>query len=157
EQAHELLRALGQDPSQTTATFRGGSLAVTRYRWALFGVILPAALLFGIFSRAIGPALTLPFFLTMLAPAIWPSWLTIGADGILLRWLWVREFIPTKDIQLVTRFERGSGRNRVRGVSILTGEGKTVEVPLGDEDKIAIVRQRIEEVALLAKTGAHVA
>jgi hypothetical protein len=121
--------------------------------------MLPLALLGGLLSASyhLGRGAILPFVVLTMWPMLWPSSLTVGADGLLLKWLWVREFIPTNGIQLVTRYDEGSGRSRQRGVQILTDEGRAIRVPINDDERIAIVQSRIEEAVALAKDGVHVA
>ena len=160
DDAHRLIHALGFDPSQTTATFRGASLALVRYRW-LGLLALPIFFALGIVSKFVQPIGTLILPLTMLALlplVLWPSSLTVGVDGVLLRWLWVREFIPTTKIDFVGRFQ-SSGRSRLRGVQIQT-EGRTIKIPIRTgfaQEEIAIVEKRIDEAVALARSGTHVA
>ena len=161
--AHVLLKALGFDPSQTTATYRLQSLATVRYRYAPLAVI-PIVFLTAMLSGALHapwiPAI-LPFLVVALMLAfLVPARLVVGVDGLLLRWLWMREFIPTKEIVLVRRFVLGSGRNRVSGVELGLCNSQSVKLPIGSvwgDDTAGVVQQRIQDVLALAKGQAHVA
>lgn len=160
DEARELLRALGFDPSQTTATFRGGSLAMTRYRWAFF-LLIPIVFGMALFTRAVPWAPPfLPLVLLSLVPLMaWPLSLTVGVDGILVRWLWIREFYPSKSISLVGRFDESLGRSRVQGIALHLDDGRQVKIPIRTDregEALAIVEKRIEEAIALAKSGAHV-
>ena len=161
--AHVLLKALGFDPSQTTATYRLQSLAIVRHRYAPLAVIpivFLAAMLAGSLHAPWIPAL-LPFLIVaLLLLFLVPARLVVGVDGLLLQWLWMREFIPTKEIADVRRFVLGSGRNRVSGVELGLRNGRAVKLPIGSvwgDDAAGVVQQRVEDVLALAKGSAHVA
>jgi hypothetical protein len=162
KEAHTLLRALGFDPSQTTATFLGGSLAAVRYRWMFF-LVIPVVMAMAFATKAfpwLGPMVGPLVLLSILPIMLWPLSLTVGVDGILLRWMWVREFIPTKSISLVSRFDESSGRSRLRGILLQLDDGRAVKIPIRTDregEALAIVETRIDEVVALAKSGAHVA
>ncbi len=156
--AHQLMTALGYDASQRTATYRAASLAVVRYRYAPFGVVfayLAMSLLGAALHTGWGFALMPIFLIGLLALFIKRTSVVVGVDGLLLRWLWVREFIATKDILDVRRFDQGFGRSHVRGVEVITPE-RAVKLPLG-EDEAAMVHQRIRDVIVLARSSTHVA
>lgn len=155
EDAHALLKQLGYDPSQTTATYRGASLATTKYRWMPFALI-PIAVTMGLFAGALHIAGLVPLVMLALLPLmLMPSKVTVGVDGILVKWLWLREFIATKDIIFVKRFDTGYGRNRRRGVE-LSLPGRTLQLPMYSDESIVTLEQRIRDVVALAKGHAHV-
>ena len=156
EDAHELLKQLGYDPSQTTATYRCASLVTTQYRWALFAII-PIAVLGGMLASAFHAAgIMMPLTVLLLLPLLlMPSKVTVGVDGILVQWLWTRQFIPTKDIIFVKRFDTGYGRNRRRGVE-LSLPGRAVQLPMYSDESIVTLEQRIRDVCALAKSQTHV-
>ena len=90
----------------------------------------------------------LPFLLA-------PTTVVVGVDGILVRWLWVREFVATKDIIHVRRFDTGHGRSRRRGVEIYL-PGRTVQIPMYSDEAIATLETRINDVIKLQRSSAHV-
>lgn len=157
--AHELLTAIGFDPSQTTATYRTASLAPVRYRYAPF-LFIPLALVLGILSAALKTnllGLIAPLMIFFMLPIfVYPAKIVVGVDGVLVHWLWIRKFIPTKDIVYVGRFDRGSGRNRVRGIAMTYGDGEVIELPAMDDEQIAVVIKRINDVIALSKGTQHV-
>lgn len=155
DDAHTLLKQLGYDPSQTTATYRCASLVATQYRWSLFAIV-PAFILLGLVSGALHIAPLLPFGLLVLLPLLLaPAKITVGVDGLLVKWLWHREFIATKDIVFVKRFDTGSGKNRRRGVEIAL-PGRALQLPMYSEESIGTLLQRIRDVCALAKGQTHV-
>jgi hypothetical protein len=157
EEAHTFLKQLGFDPSQTTATYRLASLATTRYRWvplAFFFVAFFAAIVVSALHVHLGALM--PFmFLTLVPLMILPAKITVGVDGLLVKWLWLREFIATKDIILVRRFDTGSGRNRRRGIEIVL-PGRAMQLPMYSDEAIAILERRIRDVIGLAREQTHV-
>jgi hypothetical protein len=157
DDAHALLKKLGFDPSQTTATYRVASLAATRYRWAPF-MVIPigwAAMMLASAVHAKLGALFPLFLVTLLPLYVMPTTVTVGVDGVLIKWLWVREFIATKDIIYVRRFDTGSGKNRRRGVELAL-PGRTVQLAMYSDELIVTVEQRIRDVIALAKGTTHV-
>jgi hypothetical protein len=154
DEAHALLTALGYDVSQTTAAYKIRSLALVRRQW-LAVAALP--FLFGMltaFGIHFTPLVVPLFILTILALFFKRSTLVVGADGLLLRWLWIREFIAMKDISLVSEFEQGRGNNRVRGVEVFT-RGKSVKLPMLETVRPTIER-RIHDVLALSQSVGHV-
>lgn len=98
EQAQAMLRALGLDASQKRAEFRvagrfagpgaqGGMAAL-----AMIGVLATRFFL----ETGPGPFFALLAVLGLLA--VIPSTMTVGVDGVLVRWLWQRRFIPMAEI-----------------------------------------------------------
>jgi len=155
EEAHALLKKLGYDPSQTTATYRCASLATTRYRWVPF-MLIPIAIAVGMIGGAAHFGGLVPLvMLTLLPVMLMPAKVTVGVDGLLVKWLWLREFIATKDIIFVKRFDTGYGRSRRRGVEISL-PGRTLQLPMYSDEAIVTLEQRIRDVVALAKNQTHV-
>ena len=155
EDAHALLKQLGYDPSQTTATYRAASLVTTRFRWMPFAFI-PLAVLGGMIAGAAHVPGAMPLLILLMLPILlMPTKVVVGVDGLLVRWLWLREFIPTKDIVFVKRFDTGWGRSRRRGVEIAL-PGRTLQIPMFSDEAIATLEQRIRDVVALAKGHTHV-
>lgn len=154
-EAHELLKQLGYDPSQTTATYRCASLGTTRYRWVLF-TLAPIAIMAGMLAGATHFGALVPLVMLALLPImLMPAKVTVGVDGLLVKWLWLREFIATKDIIFVKRFDTGYGRNRRRGVEISL-PGRSLQLPMYSQEAIVTLEQRIRDVVALAKNQTHV-
>ena len=104
EQGIALLRALGLDASQKRAEFRTVSpLLESQARAALFlGV---TAALAAVVMRLITPEAghMFPFVvLPLLAVAAIPRKLVVGRDGLLVRWMGTRRFIPMSEIVTAT-------------------------------------------------------
>jgi hypothetical protein len=156
DDAHAFLKRLGFDPSQTTASYRLASLAMsTRYRWAPFAMI-PIFIALGMLAGALHAAPAMPLIILAMLPfMLAPAKITVGVDGLLVKWLWTRQFIPTKDITFVRRYDTGGGRSRRRGVE-LSLPGRTVELPMYDDEAILTLEQRIRDVIALAKGQTHV-
>jgi hypothetical protein len=156
--AHRLMTALGFDASQRTATYRTGSLAVTRYRYVPIAIV-PIIWLMMLLGSALHTNLfpfVIPLFVIALAAMyVKRTSVIVGVDGILVRWLWVREFIATKDITAAQRFEQGSGRNRVTGVEIFNSRW-TVKLPAND-DLAAMIQQRVRDAISVARSNTLVA
>jgi hypothetical protein len=105
-EALQLLYALGLDPGSKRAEFRGSSpMFATLGR--NFAFVFGAMFTMGVCTAVLGALgvdafglfpLMLP--LSMFAGMI-PTKIAVGIDGILLRWLWIKTFVPMSKI---TRF-----------------------------------------------------
>lgn len=162
-EARKLISALGFDATQRTATFRVGSFFLGKYRWSMFAIV-PIMFGMGLAAGAIGHAVIPLMYAAIFAvafAALWPSWLVVGADGLLLRWLWLRKFVPAQKIVTATRYDKSFGRSRVRGVALSLESGEQLEVPVTtsrwDDERLAIILERIHEVMELQRSGAAVA
>ncbi len=107
DEALSFLRALGFDAGKRRAEFGGGSpmfATVGRQVATSFGSIFAGLLLSTAGAAIVGPAASFAIFLLfpMLIAAMWPSKITIGIDGVLVRWLWTSRFFPMKDIRGVS-------------------------------------------------------
>jgi len=156
--ARDLLRALGFDASQTTATYRLRSLALVRYRWA--PLLLIPLIMLATALHVPAAALVLPVTLLLILPLFLVTGkLVVGVDGVLVRWLWIREFIASRDIVRVGQFDLGSRRNNVRGVELTTAK-RTIRLPVSSAwqgtDDTTVIARRIEDARALAASAAHV-
>jgi hypothetical protein len=160
EEGRRLLHALGLDASQTVATFNTMSRAVSKGKYvaatiggffAFYGAFLAAAVQAPHHPAILGAmipvfVLALMAFVTTMAA---PTKVDVGADGIALRWLWRKRFIPFGEISAVTRFERSFGNSRTGGVDLLLESGESVRLPVANPrsfgDRIAALEERIEE------------
>ncbi|APR80631.1 Hypothetical protein A7982_05978 [Minicystis rosea] len=165
-----LLRALGLDVSQTVATFRTSSRALSKRRYTLsmiglfmgaYGAVVATA----INTRrhpaaAFGIAGGLLFFGALLAMAVvllMPTRLSVGADGLALRWFGRERFIGYDDVANVSRYARSWGRSRQVGVIVSLRSGEEVHIPIGqaqwNDDIVAIIEERICEAMSVFHSG----
>lgn len=94
----QVLHKLGLSASQTVATFTGYSRtheSFLRGFFTVFGTLFVGVIL----SLLISPIIVPPFMLiAMLVLLLAPSNVDVGADGVLVRWLGTKRFIPHHDI-----------------------------------------------------------
>jgi hypothetical protein len=161
-EARRVLIALGFDASQTVARFRTLSRVFADLRYLFAFALLPfvALLATGAF-RANGNIASLPgvaFFgllLTFGVLAMFPSRVTVGADGVEIAWLGRRRFFRHRDILVASRYEAGLGNSRYAGVALALQSGEEVRIPVnqarsGDE-RTAMILERIDEAAAIGK------
>ena len=161
DEGRALLRALGLGASQKVVVFRALSRAVARKRngalvLAIFFAFY-AAVTAWVNSR--GPAAPgapeLVAMLGILALAVvflLPARLSVGADGVALRWFGRERFLAYGDILGVHRYGRerqiGDGL-RFAGVMLELRSGETVPIPIAqakaNEEGSFIVEERIRE------------
>jgi len=160
-EALDFLHGLGLDPGSRRAEFGGGSplfSSLERQLAAIFGV-LGLMVAVAILGGALHPALFFAAFL--LLPAVFlamlPSKITVGIDGVLVRWLWTREFIPMKEIDDVVeesenaiRLRLRSGKERVVFTSMHYKQGNT---PVIVQDRDAILARIREAHRMHAAAG----
>jgi hypothetical protein len=97
-EGHALVRALGHSAEQALSVFQLDSPIASPLRWWVFYALLfvPAAAVV-----ALGPALltALPFAYAALLAGFVPTRLTIGLDGVLVRWMGLRELVPFAELR----------------------------------------------------------
>jgi hypothetical protein len=150
EEARTLLRALRLDVSQKVATFQALSraLAKRRYGVAAFGGFLALQVIAIMISRAIGVGEGVANIVASVLAALatvtifgTPTRLSVGADGIALRWLWTRRFFGYDEINHITRFDKvwwgahwgpdgWQYAGQVLGLRIVLHSGEEVLVPI---------------------------
>ncbi|MGO9715013.1 MAG: hypothetical protein ACLQBL_39570 [Polyangiaceae bacterium] len=157
-EGQRMLRALGFDVSQTVTKFRSSSLVLRHwaFRSGLLFVVVPILFaLVGGFLRTspelfalLAKGLTVLGASTLLAMAM-PSRIAVGADGILVTWLGLKQFHPMSKIRDAARYIDGFGNNQVVGVSITMEGGHVVRLPTGsarwDDDRASALVERIRE------------
>ena len=171
-EGQRLLRALGFDATQTVATFRAQSRAASSPRHGV-GAVLSAALLMGLAAATMVAAQTfsalLPLGLLLLAAAfiglfamlLGPTRVDVGADGIALRWLGTRRFIPYASLNRVVPIEPTRMRPNPAGIELELATGESVPISFGKrgfrDDELAILEERIREArsAYRADEPAH--
>jgi hypothetical protein len=164
EEGRALLRALGLDASQSVATFRTLSRVLARRRFGFgLGAAFGAAYVSFITTAGRHPSsVAVAMFVLALAVALGltvaPTRLSVGADGIVLRWLGRQRFIGYEDIELVTRFDRSWGRSRIVGLSLLLRSNEQVMVPISSSNwpkagAVDLIEERIREAMETYRTG----
>jgi hypothetical protein len=169
EDAHALLRALKLDVSQTAATFTTASRVVARWRLVVGALVGLLGLFFlGILvvlwsasdrlrALVIVPAAGAGLVaIGMLVLAAVPTKLTVGADGLVLRWLGIRRFISYRDIDRVVIDEGGWVRSRRVGTRVKLRSGKDLVLPSNDPsgaDTVDLEARIREAVEAFGATG----
>jgi hypothetical protein len=160
-----VLEALELDAAHRAVTFRTVSpLYATTGRMVLtIGAMFLATALSGFLAHWVGPAATLviPFsYVTLLAMVFLPTTVTVGADGVLTRWLGWRRFHPYDRVDEVAAY--GNGVTLVdksgKSVRIATAPPRQRPTQLSNLTRDA-VRERIDEArrAFAAHTETHAA
>jgi hypothetical protein len=160
DEARRVLSALGVDASQTTARLYAGSRLAEGQRAYAMGAGLAAAMFAtGVIAHRTGGGIAIA---ALLVPAIAFAVLLgsstsvdVGTDGLQLRWLWQRRFIPYGEIESVRIEERGVGkaRKRVFVARLRSGEEVTLTMSANafEMDRadalLARVRQAMSEHA----------
>lgn len=166
------LVALGLDASQSAAEVRALSPYFSLPPWLQFAISFFPAVVGGgamAVTSAVRPGLAplgaLGFVATMLTFVVlimWPSRLSIGADGIFQRWIWRRRFFPFSDMTRVDPVERGMMNRRYLGLEIGHKDGRTTYLPIGqkrwaEEEFDAAVERVREAIGVYAAGVAGVA
>lgn len=159
ETGRALLSALGLAASQTTAETTAvgpifalplaAQIALIASVPLLFTAIVAGALQF--LPRGVaGPyAVIASFFVlsALVAASLKRRSVTIGTDGIFLRWLLWSRFVPFERVQAVRLLE-ARGVTRTSGVELALDSGPPVRIPVGwslEAPQAALLRARIEE------------
>lgn len=167
QHGREILRTLGFDASQSVAELRALSpyFALPGYKQLLAslapvllaGVMIPITALAG---RTAAPFAALAFVLTTLlfvTATLWPSRLSVGADGVLSRWLWRSRFFPFSQVQRVDPIERRTLNKRYLGVELTLRDGSTTFLPIGQkrwsEEEFHATVERIREAIEVYRSG----
>jgi hypothetical protein len=113
-----VLEGLGLDAGHTVARFAASAPSWRHWKWrwllAAIGPLLfgfGTALLGAAGPRSLAPAgltLLVPLMMLLVAQLVIPGRVTVGADGILVRWLWQQKFIPLADIDFVEQSDAGA-------------------------------------------------
>lgn len=125
-QALEILWTLGLDPTSKRAEFRGSPpMFATLGRNLLF--IFGSFVFFGLLSTLFA-MLEFHFFgiFPLMFPVVFltgliPSKIAVGMDGILLRWLWTKQFIPMSKVKRLVPEE-----DRMIRIDLVDGTDKVV-------------------------------
>lgn len=151
EDALAFLHAIGFDTTQTVARFWLASrLAASRLMTALWGsFVATVAMLGGPLARELHDGPLAPLFVLLgvvvvLVPIVWPMRLTIGADGLLVRWITGTEFVPYGAIETVHSYDLG--------IELIVRSGRRLRLALAekhprvaDHERRALILERIRE------------
>ena len=147
----DILRALGLGASQIIATFVGRSRLLPS-RGMRVGWLVGAGVLFALagflltLTASLKALLFMPILFPLVMVALWPSRVDVGTDGVLLRWLGTRKFVPYAEVDRVEPTDTG-----VR----LILEDRFVDLPVGPMDPRAArpmdVQLRNERDALVER------
>jgi hypothetical protein len=141
EQAEALLRALGLHVSQRLDRFRVGP-PVAAHPSLIYWVMLTTLMLLGVVGTAIHAlidgsgaflAIGFPLVLGAVFAGLFSSTdLTIGADGVTLRWLGRLRFVPFGEVDVVMPFQDGFGNRVSAGALIRLKNGREIRIPVAD-------------------------
>jgi hypothetical protein len=109
EQARALVRALGVDPGRASAEYWTLARPLGEPRsFARAATLLAVVMAFGVVAGQVAPvalALAVVTLLVVFVGAAVPTRITIGADGLLLRWLGTLRFVPWASVTSVEAFD----------------------------------------------------
>lgn len=161
ENAHDaetLLRTLGLDAASSVATFRTGArLLANPWLWnatiAGFVVAWMVACSVGSFLPGSFLPELLVSSLVALAVAVatmWPSRVEVGADGVNVRWLLWRRFIPASTIVRAAPYVIRVGQKRFDGVALALRGGAEYRIPVTTgrdaDERTGLLLHRIREI-----------
>jgi hypothetical protein len=157
-QGRALLRALGLDASQRSATFSTPSRALTDQSFSIFIGLTFAAfyVLLGFFGHTLvgrGVPLQIPILMVYLGfMFLTRTSITVGADGVLRSWLSKKEFWSYGDIADVNRFLDQSmwRKQKWMGVELQLRSGERVRLPITSKNglqtsQLDLIIERIRE------------
>jgi hypothetical protein len=181
DEGRKLLRALGMDASQTASSFAIAAPSIAHFRrrlhatWGTLAAIvvgLPTLAMLGFRGGGFALACVAAFiaYATIILRMVKTASVVVGADGVYVRWLWEKQFIPIHDIvraevvdepigygmyAIVVRIHRRSGEP----VDLMSARGRADVV--GPFQRVAdLVRaraaglaERIDEAVLGAGRG----
>jgi hypothetical protein len=159
DQGRALLRALGLDVTQSVARFRALSRAVAKRRYAFAAVGGFMAVYAGFVtslarhhhggpSALAGIAFALGV-IGLVVTFVMPTWLSVGADGVVVSWFGRKRFVSYADIALVGRYDKGWGRSRYLGVTLHLRSGEALDLPITQSEwgteSVALLEERLRE------------
>jgi hypothetical protein len=121
EEGRALIRALGMDPTGAISDFAFDSPLASHFPPWLFWLYLFVPLL--IFAPLVlgmewlAPLLLVLWYVGLMAMAL-PEKLSVGLDGVMLRWLWRRRVIPFEALQEVSSDDRAIRLRRRNGEEV---------------------------------------
>ena len=152
DEADAFTHALGLDPTARAASF----LLPSPLRQSLVQLALvPALMAVGMVARS--GEITFALLVLALVLFVLPRRVRVGADGIAMRWLFLRRFVRIADVRQAEAQERrvGFGTNRrTESFVRLTLRDERVDLLTADIEDARIVATRIEHVLGAATTRA---
>jgi len=153
-EGRRLLQALGFDATQRVATFRGSSPVYTKGRTPEFALAGSVAIPFfswlaasSLQTPSLGFAVTALTILLCSLLFLSRRKIEVGTDGLLLRWLTSKRFVPWSEVDDVYVTQTGFGRFCRRTVRLVRTNGERVDVPIVnpriDAGRAEMVAQRI--------------
>jgi hypothetical protein len=144
-EGRDLLRALGLDASQVTATFRvRSSISTSR---VLFGGVIAIAMVVAFLSAHLRlPPMTTPLAMIALVLAFaWPQKVVVGTDGVFVNWFVRRKFIPYTELARID--------DTKTGLDLVTksGERHRLEFNGGRNSKAQVIRAQTERDSLRSR------
>jgi hypothetical protein len=145
-----VLEALELDAAHRAITFRGASpLFATAGRQVFVAVLFALAMIaLPAFGRMLGPSVVaaVPLCILPWLLAVIPSTLSVGADGVLTRWLGFERFHPYDRMEGLMPYNNGVGLVMKSGktVHVATSPARMRQSPIGAMNRDAVV-ERIEE------------
>lgn len=160
-QGRTILRALGYDATQRTFSSRAASWLRATWPRALLSMI--GVVLAG-FVAMLGAGLVgVPPLFALLAVVVpfavlsaIPTKIAVGADGVYLKWLHWKRFIPLAAIGGAELYVERRRNNQRVGVTIMLVDGEPVSLALGnswDLSRAQALVERIQEVVGDARRG----
>jgi hypothetical protein len=177
DEGRALLRAIGMDATQASSAFTAAATSMSQYRqrlytsWAgiacVFGAPVAMAAL-GVHGAPLGLTIVLAglAYAAVALYAVKSASVVVGADGVLIRWLWQKHFVPIQDIVraevvpyehitlamwgLVVRVHRRSGEpldipiQRARGAT----RGLGADIARLNRNRAEAIAERINEAVL---------
>jgi hypothetical protein len=159
-----ILAALGLDAAQTITSFRGMALtqATILRSFGLMALAMALGVAVGSLAGMLGnpAAASIAGAITMGTLAafgsLMPTRIEVGTDGVLIRWLTYRRFIPHAEITGGWVQETGLGRGRRVQVMLQLEGGEKVRLPITSQryrrERADLLVQRIAEAR---QVGSH--
>jgi hypothetical protein len=167
ENAHDaqtLLRTLGLDAASSVAPFRTGArLLASPWLWnaTIAGSVVAWMVVCSVGSFLPGsflPALLVSSALAIAVATMWPSRVEVGADGVNVRWLLWRRFVPASTILRAAPYVIRVGQKRFDGVALTLRGGAEYRIPVttgrDEDERTGLLLHRIREIL---PHGGHVA
>jgi len=168
--AQKLVTELGLSASQSAATFRTMSPAnasmLRQFAVSIVGMLGVVGLVFLAVAihQALLPVAALAGMAAMMGAMFWPGRVTVGTDGVHVRWLWQSRFIPHSEIASASAGVVGFGNSRRRTLTIQLESNEEVVVAVGsprwEAGRTDALKARIDQARaayLRGDTGADVA
>lgn len=156
-EADRLLAVLGLDALHSVARLYAASI-LRASGWRHVGVIVAM-----IVASFVGGAIlhngtpVIAAIAGMVLATFWPAIVDVGADGIVVSWLFYRRFVPAASIATISAYEESHGKDRVHGVELGLESGEryriAVSSSLWDGGRAQMLASRIAAVSHARRAG----